>query len=159
MKWYIKVISNYANFKGRARRKEYWMFVLFNAIFTYSFQFADYFLNLTTTLGGDNKPIGLLNTIYSLFVLIPSLAMMVRRLHDTNKSGRLLLIFFLPPLLFSLLLFTGILPTMIIFIIAGIVIIESIILLAFLATNGDKGNNKYGSDPKIEERSSDLLDN
>jgi uncharacterized membrane protein YhaH (DUF805 family) len=81
MKYYLDVLKKYADFSGRARRKEYWMFVLFNMIFTYSLMFLDFFLE-----------IGFLNLIYSLAVLVPSIAVGVRRMHDVGKSGWYLLI-------------------------------------------------------------------
>jgi len=81
MKYYLHVLQNYANFNGRARRKEYWMFQLFNAIFAYSLMFIDLALEL-----------GFLNLVYSLAVLIPGIAVGVRRMHDVNKSGWFILI-------------------------------------------------------------------
>lgn len=85
MKWYIKVIQNYANFEGRARRKEYWMFVLFNALISIAIGFVDILIL--------DKPDGLnLSNIYSLALLLPTLAVGVRRMHDLDKSGWYLLI-------------------------------------------------------------------
>ncbi len=81
MKYYVEVLQKYAEFKGRARRKEYWMFILFNTIFSYSLMFIDvYFETL------------FINTIYTFAVLIPSIAVGVRRMHDVGKSGWYLLI-------------------------------------------------------------------
>ena len=82
MNWYLKVWKNYANFNGRARRKEYWMFVLFNLIIQYGLQ----------ALVFVDESLALLSGIYSLAVLIPSLAVAVRRMHDVGKSGWFLLI-------------------------------------------------------------------
>ncbi len=77
MKWYLKVVrDNYANFKGRATRQEYWMFVLFNSIFSYSLLFI-----------GTSTDLEIISSIYSFAVLLPSLGVAVRRLHDTGKSG------------------------------------------------------------------------
>lgn len=84
MKWYLKVLKQYADFSGRARRKEYWMFVLFNLIFTYALMFIPMALDLVE--------LSMLSTIYSLGVLIPSIAVGVRRMHDAGKSGWFLLI-------------------------------------------------------------------
>jgi len=81
MKWYVIVIKKFADFKGRARRSEYWYFVLFNAIFSFGLMFIDRGIGLS-----------FLNTIYSLAVLVPSIAVAVRRMHDVNKSGWYLLI-------------------------------------------------------------------
>ncbi len=83
MSWYIKVLKNYAVFNGRARRKEYWMFVLFNVIFAVVLTIID----LITGLYSKSAGIGLFTGIYSLAVLVPTLAVSVRRLHDTNHSG------------------------------------------------------------------------
>ena len=85
MEWYIKVVrDNYANFKGRASRQEYWMFVLFNFIFLIALSFIEVFLfGLYSSI---------LSNIYYLAVLVPSIAVGVRRMHDTGKSGWFLLI-------------------------------------------------------------------
>ncbi|MFT4692892.1 MAG: uncharacterized membrane protein YhaH (DUF805 family) [Limisphaerales bacterium] len=82
MKWYINVLKNYAVGKGRARRKEYWMFVLFNFIIVVVLGFIEGFL------GGP----GIIAQIYNLAVLVPSIAVGVRRMHDTDHSGWFLLI-------------------------------------------------------------------
>jgi len=113
--WYLKVVKeNYANFEGRARRSEYWYFALFNFIISSVLQVVDY------AIGTD---IGILGSIYSLAVLVPSIAVLVRRLHDTGKSGW-----------YALLLF--------------LVVIGWIWLLVLTCTEGDHGPNEYGADPK-----------
>ena len=119
MEWYLKVIRNYADFSGRARRKEFWMFVLFNLLFAFLAAIID------ATIGTYNSTtgVGLFGTIYSLFVLIPGLAVSVRRLHDTNRSGWWLLIALIP-------------------------VIGAIWLLVLYVLEGDYGENKYGPDPK-----------
>tara|TARA_B110000240_G_scaffold191825_1_gene234994 strand:+ start:1002 stop:1307 length:306 start_codon:yes stop_codon:yes gene_type:complete len=76
MEWYLKVLKQYADFNGRARRKEYWIFVLFNSI-------VGIILSMITPT---------LYTLYSFAVLIPTLAVTVRRMHDVGKSGWYLLI-------------------------------------------------------------------
>ena len=81
MKWYLTVLKNYVDFNGRARRSEYWYFILFNFLFTILFAVVD------STLG-----IEVIGTIYALAVLIPSIAVLVRRMHDVNKSGWFILI-------------------------------------------------------------------
>jgi len=86
MNWYIKVISNYTNFEGRARRKEYWMFFLINVIISAIFQVID------NTYFGMNNQLNPFGTIYSLAVLLPSIAVAIRRMHDINKSGWYILI-------------------------------------------------------------------
>ena len=80
MKWFIKCLKQYADFKGRARRKEYWMFVLFNFIISF----------VIGLLGS------VLSWIYTAAVFIPSLAVCVRRLHDIGKSGWWVLISLIP---------------------------------------------------------------
>ncbi|MEH0157435.1 DUF805 domain-containing protein [Limibacter armeniacum] len=105
MNYYLKVLQNYAVFSGRARRSEYWYFVLFNVIFTFVL------MGLDVTLG-----LGFLNSLYSLVVLVPSLAVGVRRMHDVGKSGW----FFIIPI-YNLIL---------------------------AVSEGEQGDNEYGSDPK-----------
>ena len=82
MEWYIKVLKNYANFSGRARRKEYWMFFLINIIISIIIGIVDGLLGLE--FSPDQ---GILGTIYSLGLIVPSIAVAVRRMHDVNKSG------------------------------------------------------------------------
>jgi uncharacterized membrane protein YhaH (DUF805 family) len=82
MEWYIKVLKNYAEFTGRASRKEYWMFALFNIIISIGLGILGGVLqNVTRT----NQ--GILGNIYSLAVLVPSIAVAIRRMHDTGRSG------------------------------------------------------------------------
>jgi uncharacterized membrane protein YhaH (DUF805 family) len=86
MNWYIGVLKNYAGFSGRARRKEYWMFILFNMIFA-------------LVLAAIDSVLGTYPVIYSLYclaVFIPALAVLVRRLHDIGKSGAWFFILFIP---------------------------------------------------------------
>lgn len=86
MNYYLSCLKeHYADFKGRARRKEYWMFVLFNII-------ASAILSVI----GSLIHCGWISYLYSLAVLIPSLAVLVRRLHDTGRSGWWILISLVP---------------------------------------------------------------
>jgi len=101
------VVENYANFKGRARRKEYWMFFLVNIIIG---------VGIGIVAGLISEKLLIIANIYNLAILIPSIAVAIRRMHDINKSGWFILI-----------------P------------IYNIILLA---TEGEKGSNQYGADPK-----------
>ena len=119
MNWYIQVLKKYAVFSGRARRKEYWMFVLFNIIFAVVAVILDNILG--TSFQGAGY--GLFYLLYGLAVIIPSIAVGVRRLHDTDRSGWWLLICLIP-------------------------IIGGIWLIVLLATAGTAGENKYGADPK-----------
>ncbi len=113
MNWYLEVLRNYAVFSGRARRTEYWMFALFNFIIAMALGIAE------AVLGGP----GFIGILYGLAVLIPALAVSVRRLHDTGRSGLWLLI--------------GLIP-----------LIGFIVLLVFMVQDSDPGQNQYGMNPK-----------
>ncbi|MGJ8760752.1 MAG: DUF805 domain-containing protein [Polaribacter sp.] len=89
MNWYIKVIKQYSDFKGRARRQEYWMFILINSIISIGFMFMD---KIFGTNYGEFGEDGYLETFYSLAVLLPYIAVTVRRMHDVGKSGWYMLI-------------------------------------------------------------------
>jgi len=86
MSWYLEALRNYAKFSGRARRSEYWFFVLFYLIFGLVAGVVD------GLVGSD----GFVSVIYLLAMFIPSLSVTVRRLHDTDRSGWWLLISFIP---------------------------------------------------------------
>lgn len=132
MEWYLKVLKNYANFEGRARRKEYWMFFLFNTIFAVGATIIDNILGLAIA----NVGYGPIYIIYGLALLIPGLAVLVRRLHDIGKSGWMIFVALIP-------------------------LIGGIWLIVLLATEGTTGRNDYGPDPKGAEggdTNSDLLD-
>lgn len=86
MEWYLKVLKNYAVFEGRARRKEYWMFVLVNLIVEIILSVIGSLLHIRQFLTG----------LYSLAVFLPSLAVSVRRLHDSGRSGLWVLIGLIP---------------------------------------------------------------
>ena len=122
MNWYLKVMKQYADFKGRARRKEYWMFVLFNMIF------AIVAIILDNMLGIAMKSIGYgpIYGIYLLAIIVPSLAVGVRRLHDIGKSGWMMFIALIP-------------------------LVGGIWLIVLLATDGKPGSNEYGPNPKEME--------
>lgn len=91
MNFYLDVWKNYFNFSDRATRQQYWMFVLFNVIIGIILGFIDGILGAVNDLG-----IGLLGGIYSLAILIPSIAVTVRRLHDMGRSGWWLLLWLIP---------------------------------------------------------------
>ncbi|MEC0090378.1 DUF805 domain-containing protein [Paenibacillus macquariensis] len=86
MEWYLKVLKNYVGFEGRARRTEYWMFALVSFIVSIVLLTLQLITNLTP----------LFTTLYSLFILLPTLAVTVRRLHDTGRSGWWYFISFIP---------------------------------------------------------------
>jgi len=81
MKWYLLVLKKYAVFEGRSRRSELWYFVLFDILIAMAVLFISQFLRFQ-----------IIYTLYSLAVLIPSIAVAVRRMHDVNKSGWFILI-------------------------------------------------------------------
>lgn len=81
MDWYLKVLKNYLGFGGRARRKEYWMFILVNIIFTFVLGLLDAMLGWQRA-GGE----GVLTTIYGVLIFLPWWAVQFRRLHDTDRS-------------------------------------------------------------------------
>lgn len=119
MNWYIKVLKQYADFSGRARRKEYWMFVLFNVIFAFTLGLIDGLMGAYDS----QTSYGVLGGLYTLAVLIPSLAVTVRRLHDVGKSGWMYFIILIP-------------------------FIGAIWLLVLMLTDGNSGVNEYGPNPK-----------
>jgi uncharacterized membrane protein YhaH (DUF805 family) len=119
MNYYTDVFKKYAVFEGRARRAEYWYFLLFNLIIAFALTFLDSVLH-------SQIPYAL----YLLVAIVPSLAVSVRRLHDTGHSGWWLLLDFVP-------------------------IVGAIILLIWLATDSEPGMNQYGPNPKGVESSSE----
>lgn len=86
MNWYLKVLKQYADFNGRARRKEFWMFILINFIFSIMAGAIDTMLGTVAVFSG----------IYAAILFIPSIAVSVRRLHDIDKSGWMFLVGFIP---------------------------------------------------------------
>ncbi|GHF50936.1 DUF805 domain-containing protein [Streptomyces griseosporeus] len=112
MHWYVDVLKNYAVFHGRARRQEYWMFAAFNVGIYIVLMFVDGYVGSEVA-----------STLYSLAILLPSLGVTVRRLHDTDRSGWWCLI--------------GLLP-----------LVGFVVMLIFMATEGTPGQNKYGVNPK-----------
>jgi uncharacterized membrane protein YhaH (DUF805 family) len=101
MKYFSAAIKKYTDFGGRASVREYWMFVLMNVIFATGFTLLD---SLFKTHASNNSP-GFFTRLYELVVLLPSLAIAVRRLHDTNKSGGWFFISLIPLVGFFWLIF------------------------------------------------------
>ena len=153
--WYKKVVfENYANFKGRARRSEYWYYTLMTIIISVVLMLIDEALGLKF---GPTKSSGILNSIYSLAVIVPGLAVSVRRLHDIGKSGKLLLLFYVAIIILAVVMvvsglsmfMTGTGTPGVAFFIPFILILAlSIWMLVLFCTEGNQGANKYGSDPK-----------
>jgi len=110
MNWYLEVIKKYVDFDGRARRKEYWMFFLINLIISF-------LLGFVLALAGMGKSGQMLVNLYQLAILLPSIAVGVRRMHDTDHSGWWILL--------------------------------PIVNLIFACTEGTRGPNRFGDDPKL----------
>jgi len=128
MKWYLKVLKNYATFSGRARRSEFWFFFLFNKIFVFVAICIAAILAFTLDSSHVLDIFGftyIILAIYALAVFIPFLAVTVRRLHDVGKSGWMFFIVLLP-------------------------IFGQIWLLVLLFTDSQTGRNKWGENPKGE---------
>lgn len=119
MRWYLKVLKQYADFQGRARRREYWWFFLVNLLITIGLSVVDYAAGLVDPTTGYS----LLAGLYSLAILLPSFAVSVRRLHDTGRRGWWLLL--------------GLVP-----------VIGPLVLLYFFVQDSDPGHNEYGPNPK-----------
>ena len=119
MNWYLEVLKKYAVFSGRARRKEYWFFALFNVIIIIALTFVD----VSAGSYDIDSGFGLLSGLYSLAVLLPGIAVAVRRLHDIDRTGWWLLIAFVP-------------------------LIGAIVLLVFMVLDSTPGENQYGPNPK-----------
>jgi len=119
MNYYLSVLKKYAEFSGRSQRAEYWYFVLFNIIIVFVLGFIDGIIGTFDPVSGY----GLISGLYTLAVLIPAIAVGVRRLHDVGKSGWMLLI--------------GLIP-----------LIGFIWLIILMVTDSNPVNNKYGPNPK-----------
>ena len=115
LEWYLKPIKQYVDFDGRARRKEYWIFTLGNFVISAILSGAGF------GIGGGAEFLG---SLFGLFILIPSIAVAVRRLHDTGRSGWWLLVAFVP-------------------------VIGFFVLLYFFLIEGDSTANQYGVNPKV----------
>jgi uncharacterized membrane protein YhaH (DUF805 family) len=128
MEWYLMVWRKYAEFDGRARRQEYWMFILFNLLA----------LIALAVVGGIGIAINhhygvvlfLPFSLYWLAAIIPAIAVTVRRFHDTGRSGWILLLFVV----------LGIIPV--------VGLISAVIQIVFLCQDSVPGTNEYGPSPK-----------
>ena len=114
MKWYLKVLKNYFVFSGRSTRKEYWMFVLINTIIAVVLSVID------SALFGE---VAWISSLYMLGILLPGLAVGVRRLHDTGRNGWWILICLIP-------------------------ILGGLVFLFFTIQDSYEGENQYGANPK-----------
>jgi uncharacterized membrane protein YhaH (DUF805 family) len=118
MNWYFEAFKKYAVFQGRSGRKEYWFFVLFNIIVSAALAFLD---RITVTFVADTG-FGILSAVFTLAVILPGIAVSVRRLHDTGRSGWWFLVTIVPVLGFFLFIY-------------------------FMVLESDPGSNKYGPLP------------
>jgi uncharacterized membrane protein YhaH (DUF805 family) len=123
MSWYLEALKKYAVFGGRSRRKEYWYFVLFSLIVSLVLSAIDALLGTFSS----STNVGLLGGIYGLAIIIPSIAVSVRRLHDIDRTGWWVLISLVP-------------------------VIGTIVLLVFAALEGTPGENRFGPNPKASGR-------
>lgn len=122
MIWAVKtVLSKYVTFSGRARRAEYWWWVLFTIILSVVAGIVDAII----TGGGPQGGIQPLSTIVALGLFLPGLAVLFRRLHDTDRSGWWWLILFIP-------------------------LIGLLVMIYFLVQPGTDGSNRFGEDPTTE---------
>jgi uncharacterized membrane protein YhaH (DUF805 family) len=129
--WYLDAFRNYAVFTGRSRRAAYWYFVLFNVIVNFGLAIV---ASLLGALNGSES-LGLFGIlafivygiwiIYGLAIILPTLALSVRRLHDTDRSGWWFLLNFVP--------------------------VGNIVLLVFFLLDSTPGQNQYGPNPKGAE--------
>ena len=127
IQWFFKALRQYADFNGRARRKEYWMFVLFNMIFAFAWTVLLMIIFALTNSGYSSSvseiTVDIVYLSYGFLLMLPSLALAVRRLHDVGKSGWMLFIALIP-------------------------LVGGIWLLVLMLTDGQEENNEYGSNPK-----------
>ncbi len=120
MKWFLDALKNkYATFEGRARRSEYWYFMLFYFLAIVALAIVDVIVGTYSEEGG----FGLLSGLFMLATILPSLAVTVRRLHDTDRSGWWVLINLVP-------------------------ILGALVLLVFTVLDSQPGANRFGPNPK-----------
>jgi len=120
IEWMTMPLKRYADFQGRSRRKEYWFFVLFIIIVAVVLGLVEGILGMSGTVGGAYGPLTL---IFLLAIIVPSIAVQVRRFHDQDKSGWFVLL--------------GLIP-----------FIGGLIVLVFMFLEGTRGPNRFGPDPK-----------
>ncbi len=127
MNYFLNTVKNhYADFSGRARRSEYWYFTLFNMLGAIALMILMVALSAASEILGMIG--GLAYMVWAFGLIIPGLGVAVRRLHDTGKSGWMMLIAFIP-------------------------IVGSIALIVFMCTDSDPGVNAYGPNPKEDSYS------
>ena len=135
MEWMLMPLKRYADFSGRSRRKEYWMFTLFTILVIVPFVA----IALGTSDMSDGGSISTLGTLafgilglFYLAILVPAIAVQVRRFHDQDKSGWFVLLNFVP-------------------------YVGSLIVFVFMCLDGTKGENRFGPDPKMDDNVGDVF--
>lgn len=168
MKWFVKCIRNYVNFRGRARRKEYWYFILFSFIFMIVAWILDALLFGSPFTRPTSMAVSPISMLFSLFIFLPQLAVMTRRLHDTGHSGKWVLGYYVLGFVWVIaLIATGFsffvgamsgshdaMPGAFLAVLFGgclLFLVLGIVFLVWFCTPGESGENKYGPDPKAVE--------
>jgi uncharacterized membrane protein YhaH (DUF805 family) len=147
MEWATLPLKKYADFAGRARRKEYWSFVLLYVVLFAAASLVDRFAGLRGMVG----PYGPLTALVLLALAVPAIAVGIRRLHDTGRSGWWLMAAYGPLILSTLLSLAGIVQPMLAMLLLLLAGAGSILLIVFLVMEGTQGPNAYGPDPKGAE--------
>jgi uncharacterized membrane protein YhaH (DUF805 family) len=119
MNWYLDALKKYAVFNGRSHRKAYWLFVLFNMLIAIGLAIVD---SMAGTFDQETG-FGLFGALYALAVFLPGLAITVRRLHDTSRSGWWALLVLIP-------------------------VLGALVLIVFMVLDSHPGTNEYGPNPK-----------
>lgn len=154
MKWWLTCIRKYVTFEGRARRKEYWMFTLFNVIFVVVAVLFDILL-FGASPDNPTKP-RYLTTLYGLFVFLPTLTVTVRRLHDIGRSGWWLAGYYGVAILCgfltsigSVLMLGGKSSGMTLVLVGCVaILIVAVWMIVWMCFDSQAGENKYGPNPK-----------
>lgn len=158
---YVKSVltSDYANFSGRARRREYWLFYLFTIIINLAIQVISLFASKISYASGLSIPsiaVSVISLLWSIYIFTPSIALVVRRLHDINRSGWWYFLF----IALAIFVIAGsvshvyfgmsdkYLPVIVIAFI--LLVLSAIAMFVALILPGTKGENEYGSDPKAQ---------
>lgn len=137
MEWMLMPLRRYADFSGRSRRKEYWMFTLLIFIVLVVLSLVTGGMSSMTdpgsALGGATSGVGsMILGLFYLAILIPALAVQVRRFHDQDKSGWFVLLSFIP-------------------------VVGALIVLVFMCLEGTRGENRFGQDPKAADHVGDIF--
>lgn len=173
MEFMFLPLKRYADFSGRSRRMEFWMWVLFQFALGIAFSILMVAMGGMAMLSGDPTQMmavgGVALVIYLLYLLvglaflIPNLAVTVRRLHDTNRSGHWIWLFWAPYLVMIASTFIigqdvasggdGMAGSAVVLIASLVLLVGSIVLLVFMFLEGTRGPNSYGPDPKGQDTS------